>query len=254
MSNLRAVVFDVDGTIAETERDGHRAAFNLAFEEAKIPVRWDVETYGMFLHVGGGKERIRVQLDNLGYANREDRDELIMSIHKRKTELFRDIVTNGGVPLRPGIRRIIADIHDAGIRLAVASTSHASAVDAVLWTLLGAEAVEWFDMILAGDVVPRKKPDPAIYTLASEKLGLPPGECVVIEDSGIGCEAAVSAGMKCLITTNHYTSGENFKGADLVVDSLGDPGMNPVSVSSNPQDVPVGDYVKVETLEAIAGQ
>ncbi|MFC1489691.1 HAD-IA family hydrolase [Candidatus Latescibacterota bacterium] len=251
MNKLRAVVFDVDGTIAETERDGHLVAFNRAFDELKIPVQWDVETYGMFLRIGGGKERIRVQLDNLGYTNREGFDDLVRSLHERKTTVFRDIVNSGGVPLRPGIKRVITDIHNAGIKLAVASTSHENAVNTVLQRLLGDEIMEWFDIILAGDVVSRKKPDPAIYTLVSERLGISPAECLVIEDSGIGCEAAVSAGMKCLITSNHYTSGENFKGADLVVDSLGDPGMDPVSVTSNPGNVPVDDYVTVGTFEAI---
>ncbi len=254
MSNLRAVVFDVDGTIAETERDGHRVAFNRAFKEAGIPVEWDVETYRSYLRVGGGKERIRMQLDELDYGDPSERDDLILRIHKRKTEIFGDIVREGNLPIRPGIKRLITEIHNAGLKLAVASTSQKAAVETVIHMLLGEEIFRWFDIILAGDVVSRKKPDPEIYMLAALRLGIEPDQCVVVEDSGIGCAAAVAAGMNCLVTTDYYTGDDRFDGAGLVANSLGDPGKPPVMVISNPLDIQVGDYITLGTLEAIAGQ
>ncbi len=222
MAELEAVIFDQDGVIADTERDGHRIAFNRAFKEFNLNIEWDVKTYGELLKVGGGKERMRHYLFREGLdKNIEDLDSLIKEVHKRKTEIFMEMVGAGQIGLRPGVARLVRECHDANLKLAVCSTANERAVITLLRTLFGAEAYGWFDLILAGDIVKAKKPDPEIYNLAKERLAVSPSNCVVIEDNRNGLLAAKAAGMRCIITVNSYTQNEDFTGADLVVTSLG---------------------------------
>lgn len=223
MAELNAVIFDQDGVIADTERDGHRVAFNRAFKEFKLNIEWDVKTYGGLLKIGGGKERMRHYLKREGLEkNIENIDALIKEIHKRKTAIFMEMIESGQIELRPGVARLIAECHDGHLKLAVCSTANEKAVNTLLRTLLGEEVYGWFDIILAGDVVKKKKPDPEIYNLAKERLMLPPEDCLVIEDNRNGLLAAKSAGMRCIVTVNGYTQNEDFTGADLVVTCLGD--------------------------------
>ena len=149
-------------------------------------------------------------------------NDLIKELHKLKTDLFMQIIESGELPLRPGVARLVDEAIADGLILAVCSTSNERAVNLILEKMLGTERKAKFSGIFAGDVVPRKKPDPAVYNLALEKLDLKPYECVVIEDSRNGLLAAKAAEMRCVITTNYYTKDEDFTEADLVVSELGD--------------------------------
>ena len=223
VNQFKALIFDCDGVLAETERDGHRVAFNRAFADQGYAIEWDTALYKELLKVGGGKERMRHFFDRTTWPHAAEKDALIEELHKRKTEYYMQEVESGQLPLRPGVARLVDEVIAAGIKLAVCSTSNERAVNAVVETLLGPGRKVRFDAILAGDVVSKKKPDPEIYRLALERLTLPPGACVVIEDNRNGLLAAKGAGMHCIVTSNGYTEDEDFTEADLVVPELGDP-------------------------------
>jgi HAD superfamily hydrolase (TIGR01509 family) len=221
---LKALIFDCDGVLAETERDGHRIAFNRTFADKGFGIEWDVALYKELLKVGGGKERMTHFFDRTSWpAGIGDREALIKELHKLKTAYYTQIIESGQLPLRSGVARLVDEALAAGVRLAVCSTSNEKAVHAVVEKLLGPARKARFDAILAGDVVSKKKPDPEIYTLALQRLGLRPTECVVVEDNRNGLLAAKGAGMYCVVTTNGYTEDEDFSEADLVVSELGDP-------------------------------
>ena len=252
MEELQALIFDQDGVIADTERDGHRVAFNKAFKKFGFDFEWDVPTYGSLLKVGGGKERMRAYFEQQGLAaGIEDLDSKIKQLHKRKTEMFMELIESGQIGLRPGVARLVKEAHAAGLKLAVCSTSNEKAVHTLVSTLLGQEAYGWFDIILAGDMVPRKKPDPIIYNLAAEKLGVDPASCVVIEDNRNGLLAAKGAGMHCVVTVNAYTDREDFGEADLVVSCLGDAGGEATRVLASARGATVADQVDLGVLEGL---
>jgi HAD superfamily hydrolase (TIGR01509 family) len=218
-----SLIFDCDGVLCDTERDGHRVAFNRAFAEKGLGVEWDVELYGELLKVAGGKERMRHYFNENGWPEGvEDKDAYILELHKRKTALYMEIIESGQLPLRPGVERLVDEAIADGMTLAVCSTSNERAVNLVVGVLLGPERKKGFAAILAGDVVSKKKPDPEIYELAKERLGLDGAECMVVEDSRNGLLAAVGAGMKVIVTTNGYTKNEDFAEADAVVPQLGE--------------------------------
>ncbi|XVE54552.1 hypothetical protein DITRI_Ditri03aG0090700 [Diplodiscus trichospermus] len=222
-----ALLFDCDGVLVDTEKDGHRISFNDTFKEKELGVTWDVDLYGELLKIGGGKERMTAYFNKTGWPEKapkteEERKEFIASLHKRKTELFMALIENRLLPLRPGVAKLIDQALEKGVKVAVCSTSNEKAVSAVVSCLLGPERAEKIK-IFAGDVVPRKKPDPAIYTLAANTLGVDPSSCVVVEDSAIGLAAAKAAGMTCIVTKSGYTADEDFLNADAVFDCIGDP-------------------------------
>ncbi|MFP4224677.1 MAG: HAD-IA family hydrolase [Phycisphaeraceae bacterium] len=222
MSRIKAFFFDQDGVIIDTERDGHRVAFNRTFKDFGFDVEWDEQYYHELLQVGGGKERMRYHLDQVGFGKpvpEDEKDELIKKLHKHKTDLFIEMIESGQLPLRPGVHRFMKEVNRRGLTLGVCTTSNERAAKAVTQTVLS--DIE-FDFVLAGDVVPRKKPDPAIYNLALERSGCKPEQCVVIEDSHIGVTAAKRAGMHVVATTNMYTQQEDLSHADVVVTCLGD--------------------------------
>ncbi len=225
---LQAILFDVDGTLADTERDGHRVAFNRAFADAGLGWVWDESLYGELLAVTGGKERIRHYVEQWGPPLPErtgsDLTTFIAGLHAAKTRHFVELLAGGAIPLRPGVRRLLDEARQCGIRLAIATTTTPENVEQLLRCTLGAEAIDWFEVIAAGDVVPAKKPDPAIYTWALERMGLDPHGCVAIEDSRNGLRAALGADLPTLITVSPYTENEAMDGAALVVDQLGEPG------------------------------
>lgn len=221
---MQALIFDCDGVLVDTERDGHRVAFNRTFEEAGLGFTWDETLYGKLLKISGGKERMRHYFNEYGWPEGvEDRDTLIKNLHTRKTALFMEIIENRELPLRSGVARIADEAIEAGIRLGVCSTSNVRAVTTVVEKMLGPERRKHFDFILAGDVVSTKKPDPEIYLMAQKHLMLPPQRCVVVEDSRNGLLAAKGAGMHCIITKSFYTGEEDFTEADLVTNELGEP-------------------------------
>ena len=222
MTEIKAVLFDQDGVIIDTERDGHRVAFNQTFKEFGYDFEWDVDEYHELLQVAGGKERMRHYLHTRGFGvevKPEEEDELIKAMHKVKTQRFVELIESGELPLRPGVRRLMQEVMDAGLTLGVCTTSNERAARAVAYRIL--KEIK-FDFVLAGDVVSKKKPDPEIYNLALEKTGLKPEECIVIEDSRNGVLAAKAAGMHVVATTNVYTEKEDLHEADLVMTCLGD--------------------------------
>jgi HAD superfamily hydrolase (TIGR01509 family) len=221
---LKALIFDCDGVLAETERDGHRVAFNQAFAEKGFDIEWDVTLYKELLKIGGGKERMKHFFERTFWPGGiTDKDALIKELHERKTALYTRIIESGQLPLRPGVVRLVDEAIAAGVRLAVCSTSNERSVNAVVEKLLGPRRKVKFDVILAGDVVSKKKPDPEIYKLVLDRLHLKPANCVVVEDNRNGLLAAKGTGVWCVVTTNEYTQDEDFTEADLVVPELGDP-------------------------------
>lgn len=230
---MKALIFDCDGVLADTERDGHRVAFNEAFAQLGCGVNWDAEIYKEILKISGGKERIRYYFNRYGWPEGvRDRDSFVRIAYELKTDIFLQIVEKDGLSLRPGVARLVDEAIEARLTLAVCSTASERAVNLIVEKLLGQDRKSRFDLILAGDVVTRKKPDPEIYNLALQRLGLRPEDCVVIEDSRNGLLAAKGAGMYCVITTNAYTEDEDFREADLVVSDLGDYPLVKVSIQT----------------------
>ena len=222
-----ALLFDCDGVLADTERDGHRPAFNEAFEIKGLDTEWDVELYGKRLQVGGGKERMTAHWNEVGWPasmkekSDKEKQAIVKELHLLKTDLFMKMIEDGKIPLRRGVLRVVDQAIENDIPLGVCSTSNEKAVSNLVLTLMGKERAKKFQ-IFAGDCVPKKKPSPDIYNLAAKTMGLDPAKTVVIEDSEIGNKAAKSAGMKCIVTKSSYTQDENFAGADMIVNQLGE--------------------------------
>lgn len=247
---LKAILFDVDGTLAETERDGHRIAFNLAFRDAGLDWDWDVELYGELLAVTGGKERIRHYIDrhNPDYPAVADEAAWIAGLHKAKTAHYLNLLADGEIPLRPGVRRLLDEARDQGLRLAIATTTTPENVTGLLEATLGKESIDWFEVIAAGDIVPAKKPAGDIYTYTLDAMKLAPEECIALEDSANGVKSALAAGIPVLVTDNAYTAQDDFTGAVSILSDLGEPGQ-PIAVKAGP--APTAGYVNCDYLAGL---
>ena len=221
---LKALLFDVDGTLADTERDGHRPAFNAAFREFGLDWDWDVALYGELLAVTGGKERMKYYIERFrpDYERPADFEDLVAELHKAKTRHYTELLAEGGIPLRPGVERLLREARAAGLILGVATTTTPENVTALLRHSLAEDGADWFAVIAAGDIVPAKKPAPDIYVWAMQQLGLSPEECLAFEDSENGIRASQGAGLKTVVTVNDYTLDHDFTGALAVLTDLGD--------------------------------
>jgi len=219
-ARLQALIFDVDGTLAETE-EAHRLAFNLTFEAQRVPWFWDRERYRHLLTTTGGKERMRRHAEETGHAIGDMR---IAELHAAKTSRYGELIASGAAGLRPGIAALIGQARAAGVRLAVATTTNRPNVDALCEAAFGAPAGEVFEVIAAGDEVKAKKPAPDVYLLALERLGLPAEACIAFEDSRNGVLSATRAGIVTLVAPSAYTDGEDFAGATAVLRDFGEAG------------------------------
>jgi HAD superfamily hydrolase (TIGR01509 family) len=222
MPQIKAIFFDQDGVIIDTERDGHRVSFNMTFKEFGFTDEWSVDYYHELLQIAGGKERMKHHAQTKGFSKPippEELDELVKTMHKRKTALFVELIETGKLPLRPGIHRFMDEAMQAGLIIGVCTTSNEQAAHAIAYKILSDIK---FNFVLAGDIVSKKKPDPEIYNLALSKAGVNPEECIVIEDSRNGVLAGKAAGMHVVATTNVYTEKENLTDADIIVTCLGD--------------------------------
>lgn len=250
MKQLKALIFDVDGTMAETERDGHRVAFNRAFTSMGLNWNWDEDLYGKLLAVTGGKERIRYYLDKFNTAFIYDGhiSDLIIELHAEKTKHYVALLAKHEIGLRPGIARLIAEARASGLRLAIATTTTPTNVTALLSSTLGEDSMEWFDCIAAGDIVPAKKPAADIFEYCLEQIGLSAEECIAFEDSENGLLSSRGAKIPTIVTLNNYTETDDFAGAITVLSHLGE--------TDNPCQVLQGEnfdspYVTVEVLEQL---
>ncbi len=223
MPPLQALLFDVDGTMADTE-DGHRRAFNQAFRDFGYDWLWDRPLYGQLLAVTGGRARIRHYLagSHPEMLDRDDCESRIAELHGRKTEHYVAALGGGGITLRPGVERLISEAREQGVRLAIATTTTPLNVQALLENTLGRQALDWFDAIAAGDCVEHLKPAPDVYLWVLDKLGLPAAACLALEDSANGLKAARAAGVMTVVTHCPYTRDHDFGGAIAIADSLGD--------------------------------
>lgn len=247
----QALIFDVDGTLADTERDGHRVAFNRAFADAGLDWVWSVEVYARLLAVTGGKERIRHYLEHFrpDFEYSGDRVAFVAALHRAKTEYYMALMHEQAIPLRPGVKRLLEEARRAGVRLAIATTTTPENVGALLESTLPAGAIDWFEVIGAGDVVPNKKPAPDIYTWVLERMCLNSDQVVALEDSTHGLDAAKGAGIGCvLVTVNDYTAGQDFDAATAVFDTLGDEGSQARPIVG---PAPVGDVVDLAYLHTL---
>ncbi|MFP5377208.1 MAG: HAD-IA family hydrolase [Acidimicrobiia bacterium] len=247
-ARLEAVVFDVDGTLVDSERHGHRVAFNLAFEELGLPYRWGEDEYGCLLRVTGGRRRIEGYLAGQGVEEGE-RARLAAALHERKTAIMKDLIAQGRVRARPGATRLLGELAGAGCRLAVATTGSRGWVGSVLETCVPGVR---FDVVVAGDEVAARKPDPEAFVRAVELLGVGPAGVVAVEDSAEGLQSAVGAGLRTAVVVNGYTADHDVTAADLVLDGFGQPGA-PAAVLADRRGTGCDGILDRSTLERLVG-
>ena len=247
MLALRTVIFDVDGTLVDSERDGHRVAFNQAFAEFGLPDRWDEETYGRLLAITGGQRRLHAYLSERGMGSAE-RDDLVPRLHARKTALFTAMAEAGEVPARPGTRRLLDELAAAGVTVAVATTGTRAWVAPLLDRLFG---LARFAAVVTGDDCPRRKPEPDAYIEALRTLGAEPATTVAVEDSDNGVRAALAAGLPVAAVSNDYTATQDLDGAAVVLDGFGTPD-RPAAVRRDDYGILDGGVLTTEALDRLS--
>jgi HAD superfamily hydrolase (TIGR01509 family) len=216
---LRALLWDVDGTLAETEDEGHRIAFNRSFAEAGLNWHWDSALYGELLAIAGGKERLLAWWRRIdaAAADAPAAAAMVRRLHERKTAIYVDLLSGGAIQLRPGVQALLQQAQAAGLRQAIATTTTPENVTQLVEVTLGADGHRLFEVVGAGDVVAAKKPAPDIYLWVMAQLGLRAHECLALEDSAVGARAAQAAGVPVLLTRSRHTGGAPIPGcvADL---------------------------------------
>lgn len=248
---LEALIFDVDGTLANTERDGHLVAFNLAFKELGLDWEWSNELYHELLNVTGGQLRIKYYVNKyLPYFEVQDLDAFALKLHQLKTKKYVSIVDEGAMPLRPGVERLFNEARAAGLRLAIATTTTPANVDALIANTLGKEALDWFEVIGAGDVVPNLKPAGDIYHYVLKQMNLAASQCLAFEDSHNGIVSTNDADIKTLITVNEYTDTHDFTGAIAILSNLGEPDQPFELLKGNPTQASFVDVAYLQELHA----
>lgn len=219
---LTTIIFDMDGTLANTE-EIHRQAFNEAFAEFELPITWEPQEYARLLSISGGRQRIYQYLKNAGINIRKDRRKFAREIHIRKSEIYREKLNAGHIALRRGVLRLIRVAHKNHIRMGIATSSSLSNIKTLINATLGNQGLDYFDSIVSCDLISDQKPSPAIYQYALAELGANPWSCIAIEDTSNGNRAALAAGIKTIITTHEFTIDSDFTGASLVLDDMGEP-------------------------------
>ncbi|SFV77612.1 Hypothetical protein CbbY [hydrothermal vent metagenome] len=248
---LQALIFDVDGTLANTERDGHLVAFNLAFKELGLDWVWSNELYHKLLDVTGGQLRIKHYVNNyLPEFKTDDLDAFALSLHQLKTKIYVRIVDEGAMPLRPGVTRLFQEARAAGLRMAIATTTTPANVVALISNTLGEEALGWFEVIGAGDVVPNLKPAGDIYSYVLDQMNLNASECIAFEDSRNGIVSATHANLKTIITVNEYTDTHDFTGAIVILNNLGEQDQPFEMIEGNPTESTFVDVAYLQELHA----
>jgi HAD superfamily hydrolase (TIGR01509 family) len=254
----RGLLFDCDGVLADTERDGHLVAFNRMWREAGVNWQWSLDQYAEKLKIGGGKERMASLAADADFRARfpvPDANDawaaIVAGWHRRKGEIYADLVASGALPPRPGVRRLAEEALAEGWILAVCSTSAQTSVEAVLMHVMGEGLAARFSGVFAGDLVAAKKPAPDIYLAAADSLRLRPEDCVVVEDSRNGLLAATAAGMSCIVTCNELTKGEDFREAAIVLTSLGDSDGETMKVLENRSAATPAGVFRVPDLEKL---
>ncbi|MFT4046069.1 MAG: HAD-IA family hydrolase [Solimonas sp.] len=256
--SLKAVLFDVDGTLADTEALGHRPAYNRAFRSLDLPFRWGPRLYRKLLKQPGGRERLKHYLQHYrpelaGEAAEAEQnvDAWVAKVHALKSHYFKRYMRHGRVPLRPGIARIMREARQSGLRLAIVTNASLKTLKPVLKYSMGPELAAEVEVITSGEEVQRKKPAPDLYQLAMRRLNLQAHECIALEDSQMGLEAATAAGVAAVVTINRDTLQQDFSKAALVVSSLGEPGAPTHLLKGRLDGLP---WVTIDTLRAILAE
>lgn len=252
---LRAVLFDVDGTLADTEALGHRPAYNRAFRKLGLQMRWGPKLYRRLLKQPGGRERLKHFIEqyqpDLGEQRGEadkDLDGWVAKVHELKSKYFKRRMRQGRVPLRAGIARLMREARKQNLKLAIVTNASLKTLKPVLKYCMGPELAAEVEVIASGEEVKHKKPAPDLYRLAMRRLGVTPAECVALEDSEMGFKAATAAGVPVIITVNSDTLEQDFAGAALVVSSLGEPGAPARALKGELGSLP---WVTIDTLQRV---